>query len=53
MAGSNHGDDVKDDGGGLKVSQDAISRDEDFVSDWSLSPPLMVNSKLYYKAEWY
>lgn len=50
VAESHHDDDIKDDEGELKVSQDAILRDEDFISDWSLSPLLMVNSELYYKA---
>jgi hypothetical protein len=48
VAGSDHGDDVEDNGQGL---QDTMPGDEDFISNWSLSPPPTVKSELHYKAE--
>jgi hypothetical protein len=47
VAGSDHGD-VEDNGQGL---QDTMAGDEDFISNWSLSPPPTVNSELHYEAE--
>jgi hypothetical protein len=45
VAGSNHGDDVEENGQGL---QDITAGDEDFIHDWSLSPPPTVNFELCY-----